>query len=226
VIVVCMTALFGAPLARAQTTTGSITGSVTDASGAVLPGVAVTLTGENLIGGAQVQTTDGGGNYRFDRLPPGTYRVKFEMQGFKTIERPDIRINAAFVATVPVKMEVGAVTESVTVSGESPTVDTKSNVRQTVMDQQILEGIPTGRDLSGRIEHQRCQLQHRRRHGELAGRRRRRDDAVLRPGHVRGNQLHHRRYSGRVHGRWHLDQHGDEGRRQPVARQHALLLLE
>lgn len=144
-IVACMAVLFGASPARAQTT-GSITGSVTDASGAVLPGVSVSLNGERLIGGGQQQTTDADGNYRFDRLPPGTYQVKFELQGFKTIERSDIRINAAFVATVPAKMEVGNVTESITVSGESPTVDTKSNVRQTVLDQQILEGIPTGRD--------------------------------------------------------------------------------
>ena len=100
----------GASLARAQATTGSITGNITDASGALLPGVRVSLTGQRLIGGAQLQTTDADGNYRFDRLPPGAYDVKFEMQGFKTIERSDIRINAAFVASVP-GMKVGAVVE-------------------------------------------------------------------------------------------------------------------
>jgi hypothetical protein len=145
VIVACMTVLFSASLAQAQTT-GSITGNVTDASGAVLPGVSVSLTGERLIGGAQVQTTDADGNYRFDRLPPGTYQLKFEMSGFRTIERADIRISAAFVATIPAKLEVGALKELVTVTGESPTVDTKSNVQQTVMTQEILEGVPTGRD--------------------------------------------------------------------------------
>ena len=119
---------------------------MTDASGAALPGVSVSLSGERLIGGAQLQTTDAGGNYRFDRLPPGTYQLKFELQGFRTIEQADIRISAAFVATVPARMEVGAVSESITVSGESPTVDTKSNVQQTVMNQEILEGVPTGRD--------------------------------------------------------------------------------
>ena len=66
----------------------------------MLPGVRVSLTGQRLIGGAQLQTTDADGNYRFDRLSPGAYEVKFELQGFKTIERADIRINAAFVATV------------------------------------------------------------------------------------------------------------------------------
>jgi len=132
--------------AFAQVQTGSITGTVTDPSNAVLPGVTVTLTGEKLIGGAETQVTDSTGTYRFDRLPPGSYTVKLELQGFKTITRDDIRVSAAFVATVNAKLEVGNVTESITVTGESPTVDTKSNLQQTVMTQEILEGVPTGRD--------------------------------------------------------------------------------
>ena len=133
------------PLAQAQTT-GSITGIVTDASGAVLPGVTITLSGERLIGGNQTQVTDATGSYRFDRLVPGSYNVKFELQGFRTVDRPDVRISAAFVATINGKMEVGSVSETITVTGESPTVDVRSNVQQTVMNQEILEGIPTGRD--------------------------------------------------------------------------------
>ena len=132
--------------AAAQVQTGSIVGSVTDTSNAVLPGVSITLTGERLIGGAQTFVTDANGSYRFDRLPPGDYQLTFELQGFKTINRTDIRISAAFVATVNVKLEVGQVSETVTVTGESPTVDTKSNIQQTVMSQEILEGIPSGRD--------------------------------------------------------------------------------
>src|SRR5687768_10659038 len=137
--------LLGAPLAHAQTT-GSITGLVTDASGAVLPGVTITLSGERLIGGPQTQVSDTSGTYRFDRLVPGAYHVKFELQGFRSVERPDVRISAAFVATINGKMEVGSLTETITVTGESPTVDVRSNVQQTVMNQEILEGIPTGRD--------------------------------------------------------------------------------
>lgn len=137
--------LLGAPMAYAQTT-GSITGVVTDASGAVLPGATITLSGERLIGGPQTQVSDTGGAYRFDRLVPGTYAVKFELQGFRNVERPDVRISAAFVATINAKMEVGSVAETITVTGESPTVDVRSNVQQTVMNQEILEGIPTGRD--------------------------------------------------------------------------------
>jgi hypothetical protein len=139
-------ALLAAPNARAQAQTGSITGVVADTSGGILPGVTVSVSGEKLIGGVQTQVTDASGNYRFDRLPPGSYNVKFELQGFKTVERQGIRITALFVATVSPKLEVGSVSETITVTGESPTIDTKSNVQQTVMSQEILEGIPTGRD--------------------------------------------------------------------------------
>jgi hypothetical protein len=138
--------LLSAAGARAQVQTGSITGVVTDASNAVLPGVTVALSGDKLIGGVQTQATDTTGAYRFDRLPPGTYHVKFELQGFKSVDREGIAISAAFVATVGAKLEVGSVSETITVSGESPTVDTKSNLQQTVMNQQILEGVPSGRD--------------------------------------------------------------------------------
>ena len=144
-VLVCMAVVLGAPIASAQTT-GSITGTVTDASGAVLPGVTVTLSGDRLIGGPQTQVSDTNGTYRFDRLVPGTYGVKMELQGFRSVDRPDVRISAAFVATINGKMEVGSLSETITVTGESPTVDVRSNVQQTVMNQEILEGIPTGRD--------------------------------------------------------------------------------
>jgi hypothetical protein len=144
-VVVCLALVMGAHAAYAQTT-GSITGTVTDASGAVLPGVTVTLSGDRLIGGPQTQVSDTSGTYRFDRLVPGTYGVKMELQGFRSVDRPDVRISAAFVATINGKMEVGSLAETITVTGESPTVDVRSNVQQTVMNQEILEGIPTGRD--------------------------------------------------------------------------------
>src|SRR5688572_902468 len=146
ILIASLAVLLSAPLAHAQVQTGSITGTVTDASGAVLPGVNVTITGDRLIGGPQTQVTDESGTYRFDRLVPGAYNVKFELQGFRTVDRPDVRISASFVATINGKMEVGAVSETITVTGESPTVDVRSNLQQTVMNQEILEGIPTGRD--------------------------------------------------------------------------------
>src|SRR5262245_28305133 len=146
IVLVCLTLLLLPAFSYAQVQTGSITGVVTDTSNAVLPGVTVSLSGEKLIGGVQTETTDASGTYRFDRLPPGTYRVKFELQGFRAVERADLSVNASFVATVNAKLEVGNLSETITVTGESPTVDTKSNVQQTVMSQEILEGVPTGRD--------------------------------------------------------------------------------
>jgi hypothetical protein len=145
-VLMCALYVLAAATAHAQVQTGSVAGIATDSSNAVMPGVTVTLTGDKLIGGAQVQTTDATGAFRFDRLPPGTYNVKFELQGFKTIDRADIVISASFVATVNAKLEVGNVSETITVTGESPTVDTRSNVQQTIMGQQVLEGVPSGRD--------------------------------------------------------------------------------
>ena len=146
VVAACAAVLLGSSATQAQVQTGSITGTVTDTSGAVLPGANATLSGERLIGGDQVMVSDATGAYRFDRLVPGTYNLKFELQGFKTVDRPDVRISAGFVATISAKLEVGALTETITVTGESPTVDVRSNVQQTVMNQEILEGVPTGRD--------------------------------------------------------------------------------
>lgn len=132
--------------AEAQVQTGSITGVVSDTSSAVLPGVNVTVSGERLIGGPQSTVSDANGSYRFDRLPPGSYTVKFELTGFKVVETPNIQINAAFVATVNARLEVGSLEETITVTGAAPAVDVRSNVQQTIMSQEILEGVPTGRD--------------------------------------------------------------------------------
>src|SRR6185436_11561128 len=145
-ILLCALCVLAAATAYAQVQTGSIVGLVTDSSNAVLPGVTVSMSGERLIGGVQTQVTDATGAYRFDRLPPGGYNLKFELQGFRGVDRTDIRISASFVATVNAKLEVGSVSETITVTGESPTVDTKSNLQQTVMNQEVLEGIPSGRD--------------------------------------------------------------------------------
>ncbi|MBI2221760.1 MAG: TonB-dependent receptor [Acidobacteria bacterium] len=151
VIRVCVVLLFLIPCTSlpvsAQITTGSLIGAVTDETGAVMPGVTVTLSGETLIGGPQVEVTAASGQYRFERLPPGVYNVRFELPGFTSIERMDLHISATFTATVNVKMQVGQMEERITVTGESPIVDTKSNVQQTAMGQEVLEGIPTGRDV-------------------------------------------------------------------------------
>ena len=82
--------------ATAQVSTGTIAGVIEDSGGAVLPGVSVSLTSERLISGTVTRVTDENGAYRFDRLPPGSYALQFELSGFRTVERRDIVVSASF----------------------------------------------------------------------------------------------------------------------------------
>src|SRR5512145_291798 len=129
----------------AQERTGEITGRVTDNTGAVLPGVTVTLTGTTLIQ-PQVATSSATGTYSFPRLPIGTYTVKYELPGFKTVVREGIQINIGFTAQVDQQLEISTVQETVTVSGESPIVDTKTTAERTTFDLDQLQNLPSARD--------------------------------------------------------------------------------
>ena len=123
----------------------SIAGVVRDASGAVLPGVTVEATSPALIEKVRSVVTDGTGQYRIENLRPGPYTVTFTLPGFATVKREGIELTGSFAATVNGDMRVGAVEETVTVTGESPVVDVQSTVRQRVMDREVLDTIPTGR---------------------------------------------------------------------------------
>src|SRR5829696_5644940 len=124
---------------------GSIFGKVTDASGGVLPGVTVTVTGTGLQQPLVQQTAESGA-YQFPTVPVGTYSVTFEMTGFKKGVRNDVIITIGFNAGIDQKLEIGAMTEEVTVSGESPVVDLKKTTTGGVFDADVLEKIPTARD--------------------------------------------------------------------------------
>lgn len=121
---------------------GSIAGSVKDPSGAVLPGVTVEASSPALIERMRSVVTDSNGNYRIVDLPPGTYAVQFTLTGFKTVRREGVIIQGVFNATVSPEMEVGALEETITVSG-TPTVDVSNNTAQFVVDRDILDAIPT-----------------------------------------------------------------------------------
>src|SRR5438874_1331262 len=142
--------LAAAPQAFAQgggaSTTGSINGKVLDASGAVLPGVTVTATSPSLMG-VQTSVTDSGGNYRFPALPPGTYALSYELPGFNTLKRENIEITMGFTATVNVDLKVASLQETVTVTGESPVIDTSSTRVQQNFKLEALQEIPNARDL-------------------------------------------------------------------------------
>lgn len=121
---------------------GSIAGSVKDPSGAVLPGVTVEASSAALIEKTRSVVTDSSGNYRIVDLPPGTYSVSFTLTGFKTVRREGILIQGTFAAPVSEQMQVGALEETITVSG-TPTVDVSNNTAQFVVDRDILDAIPT-----------------------------------------------------------------------------------
>ena len=105
----------------------TITGTVKDASGAVLPGVIVEASSPALIEKVRSATTDGTGQYRIVDLRPGTYSVTFSLTGFSTVKREGIELTAAFTAVVNGDMKVGTVSETITVTGESPIVDTQND---------------------------------------------------------------------------------------------------
>ena len=124
-IVLAIVALFAATsLASAQQQTGEIFGKVTDASGALLPGVTVTLTAPNLLQPLTAITSETG-TYQFPRLEIGTYSVKFDLAGFKTVVNQDIFVTVGFRAQVNAQMGISTVQETITVTGASPIVDTR-----------------------------------------------------------------------------------------------------
>jgi hypothetical protein len=123
----------------------SIVGVARDASGGVLPGVTVEATSPALIEKVRSVVTDGTGQYRIENLRPGTYTVTFSLPGFSTFRREGIQLAGSFVATVNADLRVGALEETVTVTGETPVVDVQSTTRQRVMDREVLETIPSGR---------------------------------------------------------------------------------
>jgi hypothetical protein len=126
---------------------GTIEGTVKDESSGVLPGVTVTASSPQLQVGQLVQVSDATGRYRFVDLPAGTYRLRAELQGFAVTVHDDLRLTVGFTARVDLTMKVGALEESVTVSGQSPVVDVTSTAASVAFTKEVLDAIPRGRDL-------------------------------------------------------------------------------
>jgi hypothetical protein len=121
----------------------AIAGTVKDTSDALLPGVTVEAASPALIEKVRTAVTDGTGQYRIENLRPGQYTVTFTLPGFTTIRREGIELTGSFVASVNAELRVGAVAETVVVSGESPIVDVQSSQRTTVLTQETINAIPT-----------------------------------------------------------------------------------
>jgi len=127
----------------------AITGVVRDTSGAVLPGVTVEAASPSLIERVRSAVTDATGQYRIVDLRPGTYSLTFGITGFSTVKREGIELSGTFVASVNVDLKVGALQETVTVTGETPIVDVQSAKVQNIVNKDILSAIPTSRNATG-----------------------------------------------------------------------------
>ena len=123
----------------------SLTGTVRDASGGVLPGVTVEAASPALIEKVRAAVTDGSGQYRIVDLQPGTYKLTVTLPGFNTVVREGIQLTGNQTLTIPIDMRVGGLEETITVTGETPVVDVQNATRQIVMSQELIATIPATR---------------------------------------------------------------------------------
>lgn len=139
-VVVLFTGMVGA-----QARSGEIFGRIKDSSGAVMPGVTVTITSPSLI---TPQTTISleSGAYRFPGVPIGTYSVTFEIAGFKRLVREGVRIETGFNAEINGKLDVSTVEETIRVTAAGPVIDTRSTTTGQTFTREQLERIPSARD--------------------------------------------------------------------------------
>ena len=133
------TVLSGTAWAQAA---GGIAGVVRDASGAVLPGVTVEAASPALIEKVRNVVTDGEGQYKIVDLRPGTYTVTFTLPGFSTFKREGIELSAGFTASINADLKVGSLEETITVSGQSPIVDTQNVTQQKVITMLVIQSLP------------------------------------------------------------------------------------
>jgi hypothetical protein len=125
----------------------AIAGTVKDTSGAVLPGVTVEVASDVLIEKTRSVSTDAEGAYKIVDLRPGVYVVTFSLQGFSTFKREALELPSNFTATINAEMKVGALEESVTVTGASPVVDVQSNVKSQVLPRDVLDSVPSAKTI-------------------------------------------------------------------------------
>ena len=141
ILLLCLTMLPASAYAQA-----TLAGVVRDSSGGVLPGVTVEATSPSIIEKSRSATTDGTGQYRITELTPGNYTVTFTLSGFATIKRENIDLTGAGVTTISADMRVGNVSETVTVTGETPVVDVQTSTkRQIVLPSAVIAAIPASR---------------------------------------------------------------------------------
>jgi hypothetical protein len=141
----CLTILVVLLLPATVFAQATLSGTVRDGSGAVLPGVTVEAASPALIEKTRTVVTDGSGQYRIVDLAPGTYSLSFSLQGFNNVKRDNIILSGTQVVTIPVELRVGGIEETITVTGETPVVDVQSTKREVVLDSQTIQTIPATR---------------------------------------------------------------------------------
>jgi hypothetical protein len=137
--------LMASSAAFAQEITGAVRGRVADAQGGAMPGVTVTAIGAQ---GSKTAVTDTEGRYNIPFLTPGIYNIRGELQGFKTVTQEGAVVGLGQTIEVPLKMEIGGITETVNVVGATTVVDTSSTTTGAVIDSDMLQRIPIGRRVS------------------------------------------------------------------------------
>jgi hypothetical protein len=142
----CCTSLLAQAI---NATSGNIYGRVTDEQGGALPGVSVTLSG---LGAPRTEITDAKGEFRFLNLPPGKYAIKSELSGLTTIERPDVEVKVGANTELTIPMNLKGVATAVTVSGETPLLDTRKDRAGSSFNQEQLQSIPSSRDPWGLLQ--------------------------------------------------------------------------
>src|SRR4051794_22049109 len=147
-VVAVLTLAFASAAARAQDTrqNGTILGTLSDASGAALPGVTIEVSGRSL----QVPrstVSDQEGRYAIPNLPPGAFRISFTLTGFQTEIRDDFALALGFSARLDVVMKVGSLEESIVVSGQSPVIDLSTTVSSSTLTRTTLDSVPSTRSI-------------------------------------------------------------------------------
>jgi len=145
-VIVLFALIVCAPALYSQGQSGTIAGVVRDTSGAVLPGVTVEASSPALIERSRSVVSDGQGNYTIVDLRPGTYTVTFTLPGFSAVRREGIELTSGFTATINAELRVGALEETVTVTGETPIVDTQNTVRLATASREAMDVLPTDRN--------------------------------------------------------------------------------
>src|ERR1700730_8185092 len=125
----------------------AIAGVVRDASGAVLPGASVEASSPALIEKTRSVVTDSQGSYKIVDLRPGIYTVTFTLAGFATVKREGLELPSDFTMSVNADLRIGAVAETITVTGESPVVDVETNARAAVLPRDVLDAVPNAHTL-------------------------------------------------------------------------------